>query len=43
MTKEETPPKGEGVAKFDFTKNILKSIIVTCKGIISSILDYKSQ
>ena len=41
--KKETLLKGVEVAKFDFTKNIKKSIIFTCKGIISSILDYESH
>ena len=44
MTKQETLPKGVGVAKFDFTKTFRNQLFITCKSIISSkIPDYKSQ
>ena len=43
MTKQETLPKGVGVAKVELHQNIYKSINFTCKGIISLILDYNSQ
>ena len=42
MKKQLTLPKGVGVAKFDLTKTF-RNHFFTCKGIISSILDYKSQ
>ena len=42
MTKQDTLPKAVGVAKFDFTKP-LEINNFTCKGIILSILDCKSQ
>ena len=37
-TKQETLPKGVGVAKFDFTKTFRNQLFCTCKGIASSIL-----
>ena len=42
-TKQETLPKGVGVAKFDFTKTFRNQLFCTCKGITSSILDHKSK
>ena len=42
-TKQETLPKGVGVAKFDFTKTFRNQLFCTCKDITSSILDHKSQ
>ena len=42
-TKQETLPKGVGVAKFDFTKTFRNQLFCTYQGITSSILDYKSQ
>ena len=35
--------KGCRVAKFDFTKTFRNQFVFKCKGIISSILDYKLQ
>ena len=39
-TKQETLPKGVGVAIFDFTKTFRNQLFCKCKCIISSILDY---
>ena len=43
MTKQDTLPKGVGVAKFDLTKTFRNQLLFMCKGIVSSIPDYKSQ
>ena len=42
-TKQETLPKGVGIAKLDFTKTFRNQLFCTGKGITSPILDYKSQ
>ena len=43
MTKQETLPKGVGVAKFDLSKTFRNQLFSRAEGITSSILDYKSH